>query len=393
MFRRLFLLLTCPLRGESRVTSSGGLIPEIDGLRFFCILAVVLFHANPFERAGALAVESGVDRALQMTISRGGAGVALFFGISGFVLGLPFLDHYRHGKPAPALGAYLLRRVLRIEPPYFICLLLLFIARAIALREDESAHLLASGFYIHNLVYGEPSTINPVAWSLEVEIQFYLVAPFLSRIFAIPGRGLRRAAIIGLGLIPFSFPALGMSPTWMDLTLPGQLPAFMVGFLSLDLYDEWRAGPRVRSVAWDALTLGGWFLVVWNIFPAARTQLIAVSCLLSLVAAFRGPLVSLCVRSPPIVGIGGMCYTIYLYHTTLRKPLDVILASIAPFGVSWMDGLLRLGIVWVFTVFASTILFLLFERPFMVRDWHKKWAAVLTEPSTWRPRLHALLRG
>lgn len=393
---RLFRLLTCPWRGESRVTSSGLLIPEIDGLRFFCIMAVVVLHANPFSAGaarGALPIVSGLDEALRMVIARGGAGVSLFFGISGFVLGLPFLDHYRRGRKAPALGAYLLRRVLRIEPPYFICLLLLFAIRAVALRENEVDHLLASGLYVHNLVYRLPSSINQVAWSLEVEIQFYLLAPFLSRIFAIERRGPRRAAIFALCMVPAAVLTVAEPPEWIDLTLVGQLPYFMAGFLALDLYDEWRDGSRSVSIVWDALNFGAWSLVILGTFHSVDLPIRVMACVVSLVAIFRGPIFSRWVRSPPIVGIGGMCYTIYLYHPLIRKPLDLMLQSVAPFGISWLDGLTRLSAVLPFTVVVSTILFLLFERPFMVRDWHKRWAAVLTEPATWRPRLHALLRG
>ncbi len=393
---RMVRVLTCPLRGEARVTSSGLLVPEIDGLRFFCIMAVVLLHANPFSETaggGALPVITGIDEALRTLIAAGGAGVSLFFGISGFVLGLPFLDHYRHGRPAPKLGAYFLRRVLRIEPPYFICLLLLFTLRALALRQNEAGHLLASGVYMHNLLYGVPSTINPVAWSLEVEIQFYLIAPFLSRIFAIPARGLRRLAILWLCIVPSAVLEMTQPPHWVDLTLAGQLQYFMAGFLSLDLYDEWRGGARRASIAWDGLTVGAWMLVVLQLYPSVNIPIRVAACTLSLVAAFRGPLLSRCVRSPPIVGIGGMCYTIYLYHPVVRKPLDLLLVSVAPSGIPWLDALARLGVVVPYTVAICTVLFLLFERPFMVRDWHKRWGAVLGAPQTWLPRADAFLRA
>ena len=392
---RAYRLLTCPLRGEARVTSSGLLIPEIDGLRFFCIMSVLLFHASPFgPRPGALVATSTLDRALEMSLGRGGAGVGLFFGISGFVLGMPFFEHFRHGRPKPTWGAYLSRRVLRIEPPYFICLVLLFAARATqGLSPDAWRHLLASGAYVHNLVYGEASTINVVAWSLEVEVQFYLVAPLLSRVFAIPGRGARRAVILALCVAPFALPWLGWSDRWIELTLPGQLPFFMAGFLALDLYDAWRSGPRARSVGWDLAGVLPWVLVVIDPVAWTRLYVVVAACLLSLVAAFRGPMLSKVVRSPPIVGIGGMCYTIYLYHATLRKPLDPLVAHVNPSGLAWLDAIARLTLVVGPSLFACTVLFLLFERPFMVRNWHQAWGAVLRDPSRWSARLQGVIRG
>lgn len=392
---RAYRVLTCPLRGEARVTSSGLLIPEIDGLRFFCIMSVLLFHASPFGgRPGALVATTALDRAVEMTLGRGGAGVGLFFGISGFVLGMPFFEHYRHARPKPTWGAYLSRRVLRIEPPYFICLVLLFAARATqGLAPDAWRHLLASGLYVHNLVYGEASTINVVAWSLEVELQFYLVAPLLSAVFAIADRSARRAVILALCVAPFSLPWLGWSDRWMELTLPGQLPFFMAGFLALDFYDDWRSGPRERSLGWDLLGVLPWVLVVVDPVAWTRIYVIVAACFLSLVAAFRGPMVSMVVRSPPIVGIGGMCYTIYLYHAVLRKPLDPLVANVNPSGMAWLDAIVRLSLVAGPTLFACTVLFLLFERPFMVRSWHHAWGAVLRDPSSWRARLESALRG
>jgi peptidoglycan/LPS O-acetylase OafA/YrhL len=167
----------------------------------------------------------------------------------------------------------------------------------------------------------------------------------------------------------------------------------MAGFLSLDLYDEWREGPRRVSLAWDGLTLGAWVLVVLQPYPHVDLPISVAACMLSLVAAFRGPVLSRCVRSPPIVGIGGMCYTIYLYHSVVRKPLDLVLSSTAPSGISWLDALIRLCVVVPYTVAICTVLFLLLERPFMVRDWHTGWGALLGAPRTWLPRADAFLRA
>ena len=44
-------------------------------------------------------------------------------------------------------------------------------------------NLIASLFYSHGLVYGRESAINGVAWSLEIEIQFYLLTPLLVLMF------------------------------------------------------------------------------------------------------------------------------------------------------------------------------------------------------------------
>ena len=49
-------------------------------------------------------------------------GVELFFIISGFILGLPFAKQYLAGGKQVRLGAYFLRRLTRLEPPYILIL-------------------------------------------------------------------------------------------------------------------------------------------------------------------------------------------------------------------------------------------------------------------------------
>ena len=57
-------------------------------------------------------------------------GVELFFVISGFILGLPFAAHYLKGAAPVSLRKYYLRRLTRLEPPYIVALLVLFILAA-----------------------------------------------------------------------------------------------------------------------------------------------------------------------------------------------------------------------------------------------------------------------
>jgi len=42
------------LKKFGRITSSGDFVPEIDGLRFFAVISVVLFHINEYLLSTAL---------------------------------------------------------------------------------------------------------------------------------------------------------------------------------------------------------------------------------------------------------------------------------------------------------------------------------------------------
>ena len=63
----------------------------------------------------------------------------LFFAISGFILALPFAEHYLSGAPRPTLGRYYVRRVTRIEPPYVINLTILL--ALMLLRQGPTASI------------------------------------------------------------------------------------------------------------------------------------------------------------------------------------------------------------------------------------------------------------
>lgn len=106
--------------------SGGTWVPQIDGLRFVAIVSVVLFHVM-----GQLLARTGHFIAIQPRyallaelVGNGDRGVLLFFVISGYILARPFLRQYRLGGKRVSVGAYYLRRVTRLEPPYVLSLLL-----------------------------------------------------------------------------------------------------------------------------------------------------------------------------------------------------------------------------------------------------------------------------
>jgi peptidoglycan/LPS O-acetylase OafA/YrhL len=161
-----------------RITTSEGYIPEIDGLRFIAILSVVCSHVP-----AQIPLEALRKSWIFNPISKGSRGVGLFFVISGFILALPFALNLLRGKPAVSLRRYFLRRVTRLEPPYILTILIRLPLLILVMHKPLHfvlVHGMASLFYVHSLVYGAPSAINPPAWSLEVEIQFYCLAPLLA---------------------------------------------------------------------------------------------------------------------------------------------------------------------------------------------------------------------
>jgi len=101
-------------------------------------------------------------------------------------------------------------------------------------------------------------------------------------------------------------------------------------------------------------------IISFYLFP----WVILAGCL----AGFHGKISSWFLGTPLIATIGGMCYTIYMYHYHL---LSVAMRVAMPFqtNILWVDFLVQYLIVSVVIVVVCSVLFAVLERPFMRRDW------------------------
>jgi len=374
-----------------RVTTSGSFIGEIDGLRFVAIFVVVLFHL-----AVGLSIKAPESYArpahgwLAAVAWNGFRGVELFFVISGFILALPFAAHFLSGGPRVGLKQYFLRRVTRLEPPYVLCMLLLF-ALQVGVRGRSGRalwpHLAASLGYLHNLIYASETPINNVAWSLEVEIQFYLLAPLLAVLFAIRSKLLRRATLVALCAASTAFAWQFLHPGQRAyLSLARFLHFFLIGFLLADVYlVDWAQKPA-RSLRWDLVSLVGWpmLFLAWSssalpapgLSPATEPALTAflfpAAVFFLYCAAFRGELTNRFFNNRWVSTVGGMCYTIYLLH---NPALGIILAQtrgLSPSGSYAANLLLQLVVVTPLLLLPCALFFLWVEKPCMRRDWPRR---------------------
>lgn len=329
------------------MTTSGATIPEVDGLRFVAIGSVFLFHVARYaivKSGRAFPEDAGF-------LAYGYLGVPLFFAISGFILAL---------RGAPSLKAYYLRRLTRLEPPYILNLLLCAGLMALAGgAPDLLRHLAASLTYTHNAIYGAPSTLNPVAWSLEVEVQFYALAPLLFLLSRVRWRRLGFAALAAAGM------ATRPDPRFLLLS---NLPYFMAGVVLADIYvHEWRSRPE-RSIRWDIAAAAGWLGMAYcAAHPAARAVLFPFTIVAAYAGVFRGSLSNAIFRNPWIATIGGMCYTIYLYHY-------LVISAAGRLSMTWIGPSLgaQAVVLGAVTLVVCGALFLAAERPFMRKSGRRR---------------------
>ncbi|MFO1429877.1 MAG: acyltransferase [Candidatus Competibacteraceae bacterium] len=371
------------LRRLSRTTASGDFIPEVDGLRFIAISAVILHpitdaYLRTTQRLGPVDLPAQwwtvFPRSDIITWGYAGYfGVQFFFVISGFILALPYAQSYRDGAGRPPLRWYYLRRLVRLEPPYIINITLLFLLIALTNPGWQRfiSHLAASLFYLHGPVFAEASWVNGVAWSLEVEVQFYLVMPLLATVFAVRTPTVMQAglaiAILGLAYLVGSLISMDSYPR-LKLSLLNYLQFFLAGFLLADLYVGRAVESYSRSYRGDiiaALAGAGIFLILTR-----RYDLYYLTPLLILalyIGLFLGRLGHFCIRQRWIVAIGGMCYTIYLDHfmvIDLIAPWTMQLAS--PERALWQDFMIPCLLMIPAILLSSALLFVLVEKPFMI---------------------------
>lgn len=156
----------------------GGRVARVDVLRGVAILMVVAFHTYGAAfgsdrinfndlRTGATPFP-GWSFLLLYPLHFGSAGVALFFVISGYVIHRSYLRDRRFGW-----AVYASRRFWRIYPAY-ACALVGFSAW---MGSVWSRNVALHATFTHNFFADTFFGINPVFWSLAVEVQLYLLYP------------------------------------------------------------------------------------------------------------------------------------------------------------------------------------------------------------------------
>jgi peptidoglycan/LPS O-acetylase OafA/YrhL len=357
-----------------RITSAGNYIPEIDGLRFVAIFWVVVWmHLPALINTHLFNGKLITDPYISAVILEGGQGVSFFFMISGFILALPFIKEKMSAGPPVSLKKYYLRRLTRLEPPYLAALFISFLLLVLIKNRsftDLLPHLGASSVYMHNIIYNSSSSVLGVAWSLEVEVQFYILAPFLCFIFLIKHRLLRRILLILLILLSGFY-------AWYHLwKMPTMLPYFICYFFSgmflADLYSnghKLKLNNGVGIIAGGAILLGMPFIISVDSIWFFLLKLFLMNAAFYLVL-FNEGLKRLMSRQV-ITIIGGMCYSIYLLHVLIISGISQGLATL-PLLQGPLAIVVYAVVLIVAVLFFAAIFYRLIEQPCMRKDWWRK---------------------
>ena len=381
-----------------RITASGRYRPEIDGLRFFAIAIVLLGHlVERVARVTAASRPLGAgEQAFVHFIPGATTGVLLFFTISGYILGMQF-ERLKEKGETFKYHNYLVRRITRIAPPYYVMLLIGFVALSVPVLNPGymnlgnrasgslAESLLWSLLFLHGTVLAAMPRTFPPGWSLEIEIHFYLVAPILFALI-MRVRAARFAAwkwcILGasVAVTAASTFAFGEHAGYY-FSLVRFLPFFLLGPCLVLALDERARGAMPAGLA-DAVgfcallalcasgvaqhSTSGWI----NVTLLDVGRMIAVAGMF--VGAVRGRHFRAMCSLRWISFLGGACFSIYLCHLQVLQVLtplvDKVLNPQSVYAAYVLGVLIQLPVAIV----ASLIFYVLVERQFMRPiDWRR----------------------
>ena len=366
-----------------RITTNQLYFPEIDGIRFVAIVLVILFHTHGYflgKSTMHFTDTPGSHYWLDTVLYNGDRGVELFFVLSGFILCLPFAHHYiNHGKKVQ-LKRYYLRRVTRLEPPYFIAMTAIFLMHLAMHTHPLNVlvpHWLASLAYSHNIIYHQVPLLTVVAWSLEIEIQFYLLAPLLFSLLAL-NKFTRRSILVTASVTLMVFQSF-YTPSFNSIY--GYAQYFFTGILLADFYVSDTASSFFNR-RWIAplglaclVAILYWPLKVQYQYP--RIALCAYFAFPFLLGLFyyiimKNDMVKKVFGYKFIPIIGGMCYSIYLLHYTIISFLGRYTLQLHLTSYYLPNLLLQIVLIGLPVIMISSVFYLYIERPFMSSKWMNK---------------------
>lgn len=360
-----------------RITRDGRWIPEIDSLRFIAIFSVLFahLHGELMNRSGRIVPVEPRYAGLSYVLQQGVRGVELFFVISGFILGLPFARQWLQNGRAVSLGKYYLRRLTRLEPPYILSYVIAIVLYGVYTRGAGITHLylehVAAGIvYLNDIIFHAANPVNSVTWTLEIEIQFYILAPVFALLFRIRDTTLRRTVMLTLmvacGLVQGIFMQHGYLT---QHNIGNYAQYFLAGFLLADFYLLGLKGP---SGWWDVFAVVGWCTYFGLDYTRWTHALFPFLLFLLCAASLKSRYFKIFFSNSTIAVIGGMCYSIYLLHFLLIAVLFKVTRYLIFPGDYLVSFLIQLVVTALPVVFLCALYYKWVEQVFMDPDWPAK---------------------
>lgn len=337
-------------------------VTTIDGLRGVAAMLVVLFHLH---EAISRTATDWLWKPVEAIVARGYLGVDVFFVISGFVIALSV----SRGSPTPSyFGRFVLRRSIRLDPPYWAAIGIELALLAVTLRWlpdrgvafPSGPQIAAHFFYLQELLgYG---SIITIFWTLCYEIQFYAFYVGLT-----VARAQLPSWLRGHGIAASAMAMVFLVSLWTRYWPPAWLPEglainrwfqFFLGVLT------WRAVTDARRI--PAL-VAAWVFVAASILLAGAPlpQFLAIAVSAIVLASARFPEMGRLLRTRPLLFLGSISYSLYLFHTPFGWRFVSLVQLFFPGPWSPLFALSVYAAGVAVCIAASTVLWRLIEKPLL----------------------------
>ena len=333
----------------------------LDALRGLAALAVGYFHMAMSISEQGLPLSPGeapVMDLLTLGLDLGKAAVVLFFTISGFIVPISL----SRGGHAP-VRRFLFSRFFRLYPLYWLALALCLLVSLLQAHDWPLRTILANLTMVQGFM-GFPD-INGVAWTLQIEMVFYVLCLglFLSgRLDSVQSQFLAVMAFLAVGL------ALAVLRYVLVLKLPVALPLALSvmffgclwrGYVIEDRTDARRAS--FRALLAFAVLLPPICLLAYNHdFGYNETwwrYLVTYFVSLSLFALCT---TVLRMNLRPLAWLGAVSYSIYLLQSPIWGLTSIL--GLAPFPIPY-GAHLYIAVVMGITVGISALTYYWVEKP------------------------------
>ncbi|MGK7933321.1 MAG: acyltransferase family protein [Microcystaceae cyanobacterium] len=313
-------------------------LPYIDGLRAVAIIAVIIYHLNPKLLPG------------------GFTGVDIFLVISGFVVALATANQ-KYTNFWDFLTTFYVKRFIRILPALLVCLLVVSVMSTLFIPSSwlsqgiestaKSAFVGLSNFSFmksNDDYFGPQAEFNPFThtWFLGIQIQFYLIFPFLFFIWLVINQNPKYQKYQKLSQLTIIVPLLlSLTSYWWLFNGKTELFYFSIVHrfwelaIGILLYQYMRASLNAeespqrnyRNFLNDKkfIFLASFLslsFILWSFFLADPTTMpiqFAVLPVLGTVGILyfgskKNPLFSVCLGNKYMLFIGKISYSLYLWH-------------------------------------------------------------------------------
>lgn len=291
-------------------------LEELDGLRGIAAFIVFLSHA-----VGLLAVTKFVyfyKNSPAQIISDGAAAVDIFFVLSGFVLSLPFIDKNKDLNYIQ----FVTKRIFRLYPTYWACIILTVLLKdyynpiAMQSLSEWAKHLWTNTIKEEDIIRHMPliakmdsHAINPVVWTLAVEMKMSLILPLF--IFWLKKWNNPLSQVL-LFLSSVSLSFLSEKFTF--------LPLFVIGLV---LSKHWRKFEIIKQINFSKtcalfilsiLLIGNRFTFSQDCSSHTQSLIASFGVAIFIPLAIWAEGLNKLLKHPSIDFLGKISYSFYLYH-------------------------------------------------------------------------------